>query len=125
MAAAAADDRIGFAEEFNSLDGWSMESDRPLRDMKVFDGRAVLSTYAGSISDTKPPDQPRSLEATCSIIKQYQQEVDLDKHHYLVMKTDEKSGYSILYLNKKEVQVSYSSGLIAQDLRQGIQRLPI
>jgi hypothetical protein len=118
MAAEGGGDRIGFSEDFDSLAGWKvMEADRPLKEMKAVDGRAVISTWVGSIGATKPAGQPKSLGATSSIVKQYDQEVDLDRYHYLVMKTDEKSGYSLLYLNKKETQVNYTSGIIVQDLR--------
>lgn len=50
--------------------------------------------------------------------KEYDQEVDLDKYHYVVMKIDEKSMYSILEINRKPVQVAYTTGIMAQDLKQ-------
>ena len=122
-APAAADDRVGFAEEFDSADGWKLDSDdAPFREIKVVDGRLVLGTWVGSFGGAKPPEQEKAFTATASLVKHYEQEVDLDKFHYLVMKTDEKPMFSLLYLffgkDKKETQVFHTSGLIVQDLTQ-------
>ena len=109
--------RVGFAEEFDTLDGWKLDNPKsPLREMKVSDGRAVFSTYVGSFMGARPPRQPVVVSATTQVYKQYDQEVNLDRYHYVVMKTDAKSMYSIAEINRKQVHVAYTTGVIAQDL---------
>ena len=109
--AGAADDRVGFAEEFNSLDGWKMID--PFEKVSVKDGVAVFDTWVGSFMRAKPKDQPVTLGANADCEKTYDKEVDLDKFRYLVAKIDEKSMYTMLYLNDRQVQVTYTTGIIA------------
>jgi hypothetical protein len=110
--------RTGFSEEFDTVEGWKAVSEKaPLASMTASNGIAVFQTYCGSFAGAKPPDQPIAVPATSTIYKEYDQEVDLDKYHYVVMKIDEKSMYSMLEINRRAVQVAYTTGVIAQDLR--------
>jgi fibronectin type 3 domain-containing protein len=120
---APADDRIGLAEEFDSTEGWEYFEGDQYESMKSVDGRLVIDTWVGSFGGAKPPEQPLQQGANSSIHKTFQTEVDFDKYHYLVMKTDEKSMHSMLYVKKAgadrnyATQVNYTTGIIAQDLR--------
>ena len=112
------DGRVGFAEEFDTVAGWKPASDRaPLAGMKAAGGVATFSTFVGSFMGAKPPDQAKPLTPTSTITKEYDGEVDLDKYHYVVMRIREKSMYSILEINRRQVQVAYTTGVIAQDLK--------
>ncbi|MHC4715473.1 MAG: fibronectin type III domain-containing protein [Planctomycetota bacterium] len=115
---ARADGRVGFAEEFDTVEGWKLTNPRaPLAGMSAAGGVATFRTWVGSFMGAKPPDQAQALPATTQIFKEYPGEVDLDKYRYLVMKIDRKSMYSILELNRKQVHVAYTTGVVAQDLK--------
>ena len=94
-ASALANDGVGLSEEFQSTEGWKYQKDS-FRKVKIVDGRLVLSTWVGSFTGTKPPDQEKSFPGTSSLVKQFDQEVDLDKFHFIVMKIAEKPMFSIL-----------------------------
>ena len=125
--ACAADGRIGLAEEFDSFDGWSIMNPEKedFEKMGVQDGKLLVDTWIGSFGGAHPEGQ-KPMPATCSLVKQYDVELDLDKYRYMIMKTDRKSMYSIVYLRwqeddrevAKQVHVGYSTGVIAQDLSQ-------
>ncbi len=109
---AADDGRIGFAEEFDTTEGW-MAGKGPVPGMKVENGVAVFKT---------------KIQVGGRVHKEYNKVVDLDKYHYVVMKVDKKSMETYVYLGYKGeaypsrsrgpelVYVSYTTGLIAQDI---------
>jgi len=113
-----AESRIGFAEEFDAIQGWEdMEKDHPLAGYEAVDGLGIFKTWVGGLSDgIRPAGQPVSVKACSSAIKAFTAEVDLDKYHYVVMRTVEKSAMSIMYINKKEVHVACSTGVFAEDI---------
>ena len=108
-------DRVGFAEEFDSVAGWKQID--PFEKVTIEGGAIVFDTWVGSFMGAKPKDQALVLGACADAEKTYHTPVDLDRYHYLVMKTDEKSMYTLLYLNNKELQVAYTTGVISQDLK--------
>jgi len=114
-ASGRADDRVGFSEDFNTTDGWKLID--PFEKVSIEDGRIVFDTWVGSFMGAKPPEQPLVVGANADCEKVYDQTVDLDTYRYLVCKIDEKPMYSVLYFNDKQVQVTYTSGVIAQDLK--------
>jgi len=107
--------RIGFAEEFDSIEGWKQID--PFERVTLEDGHIVFDTWVGSFMGAKPESQAVAVGACADAEKIYDQDVDLDKYRYLVMKTDEKSMYTLLYFNDKELQVAHTTGVIAQDLK--------
>jgi|GEM_PF-3183997 len=111
-------DRIGFAEDFKTIEGWKIKDPaNPLAGLEAKDGVGIFKPYVGGLSaGIKPADQAVGVIAVSSVTKEYIEEIDLDKYHYIVMKTDEKSAMTLLELNKKEVHVAYSTGIFAEDL---------
>ena len=115
----AQDARIGFAEEFDSVDGWKVTSGGQLESMKSENGVAVFDTYIGGFQTVRLPDQP-VVGGRVYVSKTYEQEVDLDKYHYIVMDVTEKNMLTILYVQvgRRRVQthVAASTGMSAQDI---------
>ena len=113
------DDRIGFAEEFDSVEGWKVTSGGAAKTMKSENGIAVFDTYIGGFKRIKLPNQP-SVSGRIYVNKTYEQEVDFDKYHYIVMNIVQKNMLTILYVNsvdgRKQTHVAASTGVAAQDI---------
>jgi hypothetical protein len=116
ISGAHAQDRIGFSEEFDSVDGWS--NTERFEKVSTDNGIGCWDTWIGSISSTKFEGQPFSLPATTKTTRTYEAEVDFDRYPYLVIKLDQRPGLAEIEINGRESHAFHTSGIIAQDLRQ-------
>jgi len=142
----AQDGRVGFSEDFNTMDGWQAAG-ASLASMKSEGGLGVFETHIRNLParmDGKPvcsrtflelfpPGKPevkyntgRLVGYTADVSKDIGV-VDLDRYHYLVMKCDDQPMGTWLELKLTDpatgrggtqpVQVAHSTGIIAQDLK--------
>ena len=114
------DDRIGFAEEFDTMDGWKVTSGKHIESMKSENGIGIFDTYIGGFQTVRLPNQPVMTKGRVYVSKEYKQEVDFDKYHYIVMNIVEKNMMTTLYVNsvdgRKQTHVAASTGVLAQDI---------
>jgi len=143
--ACAQNGRIGLAEEFNTMNGWRVTRNK-LAGMRAENGRGVFETHiqnlpaevngkkvtADTFLEIWKPGQPapkyaaRSFKGKGGAFKQFGV-VDLDRYHYLIMKTDLRPMGAEMELKLEDpatgraktwpMQVAHSSGIIAQDLK--------
>jgi fibronectin type 3 domain-containing protein len=123
---AARDPRIGWEESFDTIDRWKAAlmkpAGTPMKSVEGADGTISIVTPCGALDPSmkKPnwPEWPKEPATSFSnFTVNYDDVVDFDTFHYLVVRIVEKNTFFILFVNGKPTRVCYTTGIHSQDLR--------
>ena len=118
--------RVGFAEEFDTFEGWEPRRNwphgEPFERVEVKDGVTTLTTHCGALNHRMLredwPEWPKKpYPGFVTVTKTYEGEVDFDRYHYLVVRMPKKGTFVQLGVSGVWTKVCYTAGLHAQDLK--------
>jgi hypothetical protein len=100
--------RVGFAEEFDDFDGWQTSRNWPHGDpfesVEVKDGVVTVKTHCGALDYRTVredwPEWPKQPYADfVSVSRTYDQPVDFDRYHYVVLRLRLKGTFVEMSVN--------------------------
>ncbi|MGH7145641.1 MAG: hypothetical protein ACREJ2_16135 [Planctomycetota bacterium] len=135
--AAADAPRVGFDESFTTKDGWSVVHGAPIGAIELNalpkppapalpagtpPPHMLFTTVCGALDPRMQradwPEWPKHpFDSSTRVRKTYDQTVDLDEYHYLVIDLPIRGANVVLAMDGESLPIAYTTGLRAYDLR--------